>query len=85
METTEEKIASVLHDILTQRELKVIMSNRGVGQYGRLRKDEMANCVAGVRSEEIRDRDRDRVRVYKQTKKNNELLTNEQVSTTQEN
>ena len=71
--------AGVLNLLLTQRELKGIMRERGVGLYGRLLKHEMAQFVAGA-DEDITANDTSRRRIYnakrKTTTQSNELRTN---------
>ena len=68
---TEEQAALVLNQILLRDELEEIMRKRKCGHYGRLRKREMANFVAGCNAEEVVELERQRQLQYRNSKQAN--------------
>lgn len=64
-EIAQQAVISFLNEQLTCEDLQGILRNRKVGLYGRLRKAEMAQAVAGVDADEVFLRDRNRQRAYR--------------------
>ena len=63
--STEEQAALVLNQILLRDELEDIMRKRKCGHYGRLRKREMADFIAGNNSDQVIQLEKERQLKYR--------------------
>lgn len=66
--TTQEQAALVLNSFLLRDELEDIMRRRNCGHYGRLRKREMADYVAGNNAADVIELERQRQLTYRLAK-----------------
>jgi hypothetical protein len=69
--TNEALAAAVLNDICTRDELESILRSRKIGLYGRLRKEEMAQVVAGHNASELLNTERKRQLDYRARRRHN--------------
>ena len=65
----QQAVIEFLNENLTREDLEDILRNRKIGWYGRLRKHEMAQAIAGVHAQEVFDTERERNRTYRQRRK----------------
>lgn len=69
--TNEALAAAVLNECFTRDELETVLRNRSIGLYGRLRKEEMAQVVAGHNASELLNTERKRQLDYRARRRHN--------------